>query len=115
MSPGTDRERPGSWDRRDGEGRPRVPRRLERVITDLAALENDAMVVMARLDRIDATAQSLDEVRAMHSRRERLAKRVERLEDGPSPMHGGIYSSIPIVDDQSGSTLIHLDPTRGHG
>ena len=40
------------------------------------------MVVMARLDRIDATVQSLVvEVRAMHSRHERLARRVERLEE----------------------------------
>jgi hypothetical protein len=35
----------------------------------------------ARLDRIDATAQSLAlEVRATHSRHERLARQVERLE-----------------------------------
>jgi len=46
-----------------------VGRQLERVITDLATLKADAMVVMARLDRIDATVQSLVvEVRAMHSR-----------------------------------------------
>jgi hypothetical protein len=76
------------------------------VITDLAALENDAMVVMARLDRIDATAQSLVEVRATHSRRERLAKRVERLEDGPSPMHGGIF----VNPDRSRSIRINVDP-----
>jgi hypothetical protein len=54
------------------------------VITDLATLKDDAMVVMARLDRIDATVQSLVvEVRAMHSRHERLARRVERLEEQP--------------------------------
>lgn len=47
-----------------------VARQLERVITDMASLKDDMMVVMARLDRIDATAQSLVvEVRAMHSRR----------------------------------------------
>jgi hypothetical protein len=53
---------------------------IERVITDLATLKDDAMVVMARLDRIDASLQSLVvEVRAMHSRHERLARQVERV------------------------------------
>jgi hypothetical protein len=61
-----------------------IARQFERVITDLATLKDDAMVVMARLDRIDATVQSLVvEVRAMHSRHERLARRVERLEEQP--------------------------------
>ncbi len=55
-----------------------LARQFERVISDLATLKDDAMVVMARLDRIDATVQSLVvEVRAMHSRHERLARRVE--------------------------------------
>jgi hypothetical protein len=46
-----------------------LARQIERVITDLATLKDGAMVVMARLDRIDATMQSLVvEVRAMHSR-----------------------------------------------
>jgi hypothetical protein len=59
-----------------------LARQFERVITDLATLKDDAMVVMARLDRIDATVQSLVvEVRAMHSRHERLARRVERVEE----------------------------------
>jgi hypothetical protein len=50
-----------------------LARQIERVITDLATLKDDAMVVMARLDRIDAAVQSLVvEVRAMHSRHERL-------------------------------------------
>jgi hypothetical protein len=53
---------------------------IERVITDLATLKDDAMVAMARLDRIDASLQSLVvEVRAMHSRHERLARQVERV------------------------------------
>ncbi len=59
-----------------------LARQFERVINDLATLEDDAMVMMARLDRIDATAQSLVvEVRAMHSRHQRLARRVERIEE----------------------------------
>lgn len=45
-----------------------LARQLDRVLQDIAALKDDATVVMARLDRIDATAQSLVvEVRAMHS------------------------------------------------
>jgi hypothetical protein len=36
-----------------------LARQFERVITDLTALKDDAMVVMARLDRIDATVQRL--------------------------------------------------------
>jgi hypothetical protein len=57
-----------------------LARQIERVITDLATLKDDAMVVMARLDRIDASLQSLVvEVRAMHSRHERLARQVERV------------------------------------
>jgi hypothetical protein len=36
-----------------------LARQFERVISDLATLKDDAMVVMARLDRIDATVQSL--------------------------------------------------------
>jgi hypothetical protein len=63
-----------------------LARQIERVIGDLATLKDDAMVVMARLDRIDATVQSLVvEVRAMHSRHERLARRVERVEEGAQP------------------------------
>jgi hypothetical protein len=59
-----------------------LARQFERVISDLATLKDDAMVVLARLDRIDATVQSrVVEVRAMHSRHERLARRVERLEE----------------------------------
>ena len=59
-----------------------LTRQFERVISDLATLKDDAMLVMARLDRIDATVQSLVvEVRAMHSRHERVARRVERLEE----------------------------------
>jgi hypothetical protein len=40
------------------------------------------VVVIAGLDRLDATTHSLvTEVRAMHSRYERVARRVERLEE----------------------------------
>jgi hypothetical protein len=63
-----------------------VARQVERVITDIAALKDDMMVVLARLDRIDATAQSVVvEVRAMHSRHERLTRRVERFEERARP------------------------------
>jgi citrate synthase len=50
-------------------------------IVALPAHAGAAAAVAARLDRIDATAQSLTlEVRATHSRHERLARQVERLE-----------------------------------
>ena len=59
-----------------------IARQLEGVVNDVAGLKDDMTVVMARLDRIDATTHSLvTEVRAMHSRHDRVAKRVERLED----------------------------------
>ena len=53
-----------------------IARQLERLVNDVAGLKDDMTVVMARLDRIDATTHSLvTEVRAMHSRHDRLAKR----------------------------------------
>jgi hypothetical protein len=59
-----------------------IARQLDRLVNDVAGLMNDMIVVMARLDRLDATTHSLvTEVRAMHSRPDRVAKRVERLED----------------------------------
>jgi len=57
------------------------------------AFKDDMVVVMARLDRIDTSTRAavdrmkittrgvLDELRAMHSRHDRVARRVERLED----------------------------------
>jgi hypothetical protein len=46
-----------------------LARQIERVINDVGGLKDDVMVVLARLDRIDATTHSLvTEVRAMHSR-----------------------------------------------
>jgi hypothetical protein len=59
-----------------------LARQMERVINDVAGLKDDVVVVLARLDRIDATTHSLvTEVRAMHSRHERLSRRVDRLEE----------------------------------
>ena len=59
-----------------------LARQMERVINDVAGLKDDMMVVLARLDRIDATTHSLvTEVRAMHSRHDRLSRRVERIEE----------------------------------
>jgi hypothetical protein len=69
-----------------------IARQLERLVNDVAGLKDDMMVVMARLDRIDTSTRAavdrmeittrgvLDELRAMHSRHDRVAKR-ERLED----------------------------------
>jgi hypothetical protein len=59
-----------------------IARQLERLVNDMAGLTDDMVVVMARLDRLDATTHSLvTEVRAMHSRHDRVARRVERLEE----------------------------------
>ena len=59
-----------------------LARQIERVINDVAGLRDDMMVVLARLDRIDATTHSLvTEVRAMHSRHDRLGRRVDRVEE----------------------------------
>jgi hypothetical protein len=59
-----------------------LARQIERVINDVAGLKDDVTVVLARLDRIDATTHSsVTEVRAMHSRHERLVRRVERIEE----------------------------------
>jgi hypothetical protein len=52
-----------------------LARQMERVINDVAGLKDDVTVVLARLDRIDATTHSLvTQVRAMPSRRERLSR-----------------------------------------
>jgi hypothetical protein len=57
-------------------------RPLERLVNAVAGPKDDMTVVMARLDRLDATTHSLvTEVRALHSRHDRVAKRVDRLED----------------------------------
>jgi hypothetical protein len=59
-----------------------IARQLERLVNDMAGLKDDMVVVMARLDRLDATTHSLvTEVRAMHSRHDRVDRRVERLEE----------------------------------
>ena len=59
-----------------------LARQIERVLNDVAGLKDDVMVVLARLDRVDATTHSLvTEVRAIHSRHERLSRRVDRLEE----------------------------------
>jgi hypothetical protein len=68
-------------------------RQLERLVNDVAGLKDDMIVVMAQLDRIETSTRAavdrmevtsrgvLDELRAMHRRHDRVAKRVERLED----------------------------------
>ena len=70
-----------------------IARQLEHLINDVGALKDDMTVVMARLDRIDVSTRAavdrmeitsrgvLDELRAMHRRHDRLAKRTDRLED----------------------------------
>jgi hypothetical protein len=59
-----------------------IARQLERLVNDIAGLKDDMVVVIARLDRLDATTHSLvTEVRAMHGRHDRVLRRVERLEE----------------------------------
>ena len=53
----------------------------ERVLNDQAALRDDMNVVMARLDRLDATVQTgVAEMRALHRQFGRRASRVTALE-----------------------------------
>jgi hypothetical protein len=71
---------------------------LERLRHDVAGLKDDMTIVMARLDRLDATTRSLaTKVPAMHSRHDRVAKRVERLEEAsrevPSAANIGLRTS----------------------
>jgi predicted nucleic acid-binding Zn-ribbon protein len=59
-----------------------IARQLERLVNDVTGLKDDMAVVMARLGGLDATTHSLvTEVRAMHSRHDRVAKRVEHFGD----------------------------------
>ena len=58
-----------------------IARQLERVLEGQAQLRDDIFVVMARVDRMDATLQGMvTELRAMHGRGDRLTRRIERLE-----------------------------------
>jgi len=51
-----------------------LARQLERLLNEQGAMRDDMSVVMARLDRIDATTRSaVDEVRALHRQIARLA------------------------------------------
>jgi ubiquinone biosynthesis protein UbiJ len=59
-----------------------LARQIEWVINEVAGLKDDVSVVLARLDRVNTTTHSLVvEVRAMHSRHERLSRRVDRIEE----------------------------------
>jgi len=62
-------------------------RQQQRVLTEIGSLRDDMGVIMAILQRIDGTMAGLiNEVRAMHSRHNRLARRVEALEpEIPAP------------------------------
>jgi hypothetical protein len=56
--------------------------RLAQLVNDMAGLKDDMMMVMARLNRLDATTHSLvTEVRAMHSGHDRVVRRVEHLKE----------------------------------
>ena len=58
-----------------------ILRKLDQVIQDNGIFRDDMRVQTAILMRVDNTlAALLVEVRAMHSRHDRLAQRVERIE-----------------------------------
>ncbi len=55
---------------------------MERVLNEQGALRDDMTVVMARLDRVDATNHgAVTELRALHRQFTRLAARVTAIED----------------------------------
>jgi hypothetical protein len=70
-----------------------LARQLERLVEGQARLQDDMTVVMARLERVERSAESaverlevtskgvLVELRAMHGRHDRQARRLDRLED----------------------------------
>jgi hypothetical protein len=58
-----------------------LARQMERLLDDLADLKDDMAVLMARLERMEATSNILQaEIRATHNRRDRLSKRAAGLE-----------------------------------
>ena len=58
-----------------------IARQLDRLSNEVGGFRDDMMVVMARLDRADATTRAaVDEIRAMQSGQHRLARRVDKLE-----------------------------------
>ena len=63
-----------------------LARQLDRLINEFAGLKDDMAVVIARLDRMEATNNILAaEARAMQNRYERRTKRVDGLEDRDYP------------------------------
>jgi septal ring factor EnvC (AmiA/AmiB activator) len=63
-----------------------IARQLERVLTEQADMRDQMTVLTAMVMRIEVTVHALEiEVRAMHSRLDRLANRVRTLEEKASP------------------------------
>ena len=63
-----------------------LARQLDRLINEFAGLKDDMAVVIARLDRMEATNNILAaEARAMQNRCERRTKRVDGLEERDYP------------------------------
>jgi len=61
-----------------------LARQQEQILAELGTIRDDQRVMMAIIQRLDGTVAGLvNEVRAMHSRHDRLARRVEKLEGGP--------------------------------
>jgi DNA anti-recombination protein RmuC len=57
----------------------------ERILNEQSAIRGDMRIVIARVDRLDATVQlSMPELRALHDSFNRMSDRVRKLEDGHS-------------------------------
>ncbi len=61
-----------------------LARQQDRILAELGTIRDDQRVMMAIIQRLDGTVAGLvNEVRAMHARHDRLARRVEKLESEP--------------------------------
>lgn len=57
----------------------------ERILDEQSAIRGDMRIVIARVDRLDATVQlAMPELRALHDSFNRMSERVRKLEDGHS-------------------------------
>ena len=60
-----------------------IVRQQRQILAEIGTMRDDMAIMMAILQRLDGTVSGLvNEVRAMHSRHNRLANRVQELEHG---------------------------------
>jgi chromosome segregation ATPase len=84
-----------------------LARQLERLIEGQARLQDDMTVVMARLERVERSAETaverlevtskgiLIELRAMHGRHDRQTRRLDRLEERVARLEEQLGSPEP--------------------